>query len=53
MLVNVNIFLVGSAVVCITTEAISFYENLGELGIKLPFKKYFVKLSNVEGNNEE
>ena len=52
MLVGVNI-LVGSAVVCITTEAISFYENLGELGIKLPFKKYFVKLSNVEGNNEE
>lgn len=53
MLVGVNIFLVGSAVVCITTEAISFYENLGELGINLPFKKYFVKLSNVEGNNEE
>ena len=34
-------------------EEISFYENLGELGINLPFKKYFVKLSNVEGNNEE
>ena len=49
ILVNVNIFLIGSAVVCITTEAISFYENLGELGIDLPFKKYFEKLNNNEG----
>lgn len=40
-LVKVNIFLIGSAIVCITTEAISVYENLSELGIKLPFKKYF------------
>lgn len=45
MLVNVKIFLLGSASVCVITEAISFYENLGEIGIKLPFKKYFEKLS--------
>lgn len=44
LLVQVNIFLVGSAVVCITTEGISIYENLGEVGINLPFKKYFEKL---------
>lgn len=42
---NVNIFLIGSAVVCITTEGISVYENLGELGINLPFKKYFEKMN--------
>lgn len=45
MLVNVDLFLFGSASVCVITEAISFYENLGEIGIKLPFEKYFVKLS--------
>lgn len=41
---HVNIFLIGSAIVCITTEGISVYENLGELGINLPFKKYFEKI---------
>ena len=40
-LVKVNIFLIGSSIVCTTTEAISVYENLSELGIKLPFIKYF------------
>ena len=45
ILVGVNMFLVGSAVVCIATEGISFYENLGELGIDLPFKEYFAKLN--------
>lgn len=44
LLVQVNIFLAGSAVVCIATEGISIYENLGEVGINLPFKKYFEKL---------
>lgn len=44
LLVQVNIFLVGSAIVCIATEGISIYENLGEVGINLPFKKYFEKL---------
>lgn len=46
LLTGVNIFLVGSATVCISTEAISFYENLGELGINLPFSKYFEKLKD-------
>lgn len=44
--IGIKVFLVGSAVVCIATEGISVYENLGELGIKLPFAKYFEKLNN-------
>ena len=48
MLVEVDLFLIGSAIVCIATEGISFYENLGEIGINLPFKKYFEKLDNKE-----
>lgn len=51
MLVQVNIFLIGSAIVCMTTEAISLYENLGEIGVNVPFKKYFVKLAEL--NKEE
>lgn len=47
-IVGVNIFLIGSALVCIATEGISVYENLGELGIKLPFAKYFEKLNDKE-----
>lgn len=46
--VKVNLFLIGSAIVCIATEGVSVYENLGELGIKLPFKKYFEKMSGGE-----
>lgn len=44
--IETNVFLVGSAMVCIATEGISIYENLGELGINLPFKKYFEKLNS-------
>lgn len=47
-LVKVDLFLIGSAIVCISTEGISFYENLGEIGINIPFKKYFEKLDNKE-----
>lgn len=43
-LVKVELFLIGSAVVCVATEGISFYENLNELGINLPFTKYFEKM---------
>lgn len=43
--VKVNLFLIGSAIVCIATEEISVYENLGEIGIHLPFKKYFEKVN--------
>lgn len=50
IIIGVQIFLVGSALVCIATEAISVYENLGELGINLPFGKYFEKLKD---NNEK
>ena len=38
-IVNSELFLIGSAVVCIATEGISVYENLSELGVKLPFSK--------------
>lgn len=46
--VQINLFLIGSAVVCIATEGISFYENLDEIGINLPFKKYFEKMKDGE-----
>ncbi len=42
--VGVQLFLVGTAIVCMTTEGISVYENLGELGVKLPFSKHFEKI---------
>ena len=44
--VGSKIFLIGSALVCIATEAISVYENLGEIGVKLPFSKYFQKIKD-------
>lgn len=44
--VGINMFLCMSALVCVATEGISVYENLGELGIDLPFSKYFEKLRN-------
>lgn len=48
IIIGINIFLIGSAVVCIATEGISVYENLGEIGINLPFSKYFEKLKSKE-----
>ena len=36
--------LIGTSAVCVATEGISVYENLGEIGVKLPFNKYFIKL---------
>ena len=47
LVVGVNIFLIGSAVVCVATEGVSVYENLGEIGVKVPFKKYFAKLTEI------
>lgn len=41
---DVELFLIGTAVVCVITEGISVYENLGELGVKLPFSRYFEKI---------
>ena len=46
--VKVNIFLMGSALVCVTTEEIPVYENFVELGIKLKFYFYkFIKRYGV------
>ena len=42
--IGVHVFLIGSAITCLATEAISVYENLGEIGVKLPFAKYFEKI---------
>ncbi len=44
LLIGVNLFFIGSALVCIATEGISIYENLGEIGVNLKYKKYFEKL---------
>lgn len=44
--IHVHIFLFGTAIVCITTEAISVYENLSDIGVKLPFNKYFEKVKD-------
>lgn len=49
MMVKVNLFFIGSAIVCIATEGISVYENLGEIGVNVKFKKYFEKLANKDG----
>lgn len=50
--IHVHIFLFGTAIVCITTEAISVYENLGEIGVKLPFAKYFEKINHDDSEEE-
>lgn len=50
-MIGVDMFLFISAIVCIATEGISIYENLGEIGVKLKFKKYFEKLK--EGDEED
>ena len=49
--IHVHIFLFGTAIVCIATEAISVYENLSAVGVNLPFAKYFEKVKDL--NNEE
>ena len=41
---GVQLFLIGTAAVCVITEGISVYENLGELGVSLPFSRYFEKI---------
>lgn len=52
ILVGVDIFLYGTAIVLIATEGISVYENLGEIGIHTPFSKYFEKLKPNEKEEE-
>ena len=46
--IHVHLFLFGTAIVCIATEAISVYENLADVGVKLPFAKYFEKVQDVQ-----
>ena len=53
ILAGTNIFLIGSTVVLIATEGISVFENLGEIGVNLPFAKYFEKLKDVTNKEEE
>lgn len=51
--IGTNIFLNTTAVVLIATEGISVYENLGELGIDLPFKQYFERLKDINTKKDE
>lgn len=50
--IHVHIFLFGTAIVCITTEAISVYENLSDIGVKLPFARYFEKVKDGVENED-
>lgn len=52
ILVGVDIFLYGTAIVLIATEGISVYENFGEIGINTRFSKYFEKLKPKEKEEE-
>ncbi len=51
--IGTNIFLNTTAVVLVATEGISVYENLGELGIDLPFKQYFERLKDINTKKGE
>lgn len=44
--VGVDLILFGTGIICIGTEGISVWENLSEIGVKLPFRKYFEKLKD-------
>ena len=50
--IHIHIFLFGTAPVCIITEAISVYENLSDVGVKLPFGKYFEKVKDGVDNED-
>ena len=49
---EISIFLKGTTIVCIATEGMSIYENLSEIGVKLPFSKYFEKINKGDDKNE-
>lgn len=49
-LLHIHIFIAGTALVCVATEGVSIYENLGEIGVKLPFNKYFEKVKDGVDN---
>lgn len=40
LLTGINVMLMITAVACIGTELISFLDNLAELGVKIPLRKY-------------
>ena len=50
---DISLFLKGTSLICITTEGMSIYENLSEIGVKLPFSKYFEKIKDEGGDNSE
>lgn len=52
-LIGIDLFIILSSIVCIATEGISVYENLGEIGINLKFKKYFEKLKEMEDSKND
>ena len=51
-ILNISLFLKGTVFVSIATEGMSIYENLSEIGVKLPFSKYFEKIKEGGENNE-
>lgn len=48
VIIGIDLFIVLTCLVCVATEGISIYENLGEIGVNLKFKKYFEKLKDKE-----
>lgn len=52
-MLNVNIMLYITAIVLIATEGMSIYENLGEVGVDVPFKKYFERLKENVDEKED
>lgn len=51
-ILNISLFLKGTVFVSIATEGMSIYENLSEIGVKLPFSKYFEKVNEGGEKNE-
>ena len=51
-ILQISLFLRGTTIVCIATEGMSIYENLAEIGVKLPFSKYFEKINKEDNKNE-
>ena len=47
-IVGLDIFIIMTCLVCVATEGISVYENLGEIGVNVKLKKYFEKLKEKE-----
>ena len=50
---KITLFLKGTSIICVATEGMSIYENLSEIGVKLPFSKYFEKIKKEGGDKDE